>query len=196
MGSERSHRRSRPRRDDRRGHAGRDPVRPEGDRGVPREGGRERRRIRVCSSPRRTSPSPMGTSRRSRASRSRCERGEIVTLIGANGAGKTTTLGRSPASSSAQVARSLRGQRIDGEPRARDRRARGSATRPKAATSSRGSPCARTSSWARSRAEDQDGRRPTSSACTSCSRSSSSARSRRPGRSPAASSRCSRSAGR
>ena len=31
-------------------------------------------------------------SRRSRASRSRCEQGEIVTLIGANGAGKSTTL--------------------------------------------------------------------------------------------------------
>ena len=97
--------------EDRRGPARRDPARPARHRGLPRQGrpsraARRRRRERAGS---RARHGPRGRRARgaggqrpprllrqhrraSRASRSPCTPGEIVSLIGSNGAGKSTTL--------------------------------------------------------------------------------------------------------
>ena len=79
--------------------------------------------------------------------------GEIVTLIGANGAGKTTTLRAISASCPPRAARSAttaQPTRSTADAQARARGPRCSC--PRAAASSRTSPCGRTSSWAPTRA--------------------------------------------
>ena len=89
-----------------------------------------------------------GRSRSSTASTSTCPTGSVVAVLGPNGAGKTTLLsviaGLHPATSGQRRAGRPPGER---RPSRRPRRAPGCASSPRAAASSRTSPCARTCAW-------------------------------------------------
>ena len=140
--------RARLRQEDRRGPAGGRAEGSEGDRGVSRRRSlaqprRARTGVRSRSSTSRRPPneaergtrdssmparvrgsrSPTAASRRSRASTSRVDKGELVCLIGANGAGKTTTLKGDlrPACRSRPATMRYDGANVTGRPRVRAR---------------------------------------------------------------------------
>ena len=116
---------------------------PEGDRGLPR-------RRRVMLRPRRTSTSTTAASRRSTGSRCTSRRARSSRSSARNGAGKTTTL---RTISGLLAPRRRARSRFEGQRHRRRARRHGSSRwasprRPRAAASSRTSPCSRTSRWA------------------------------------------------
>ena len=188
---------ARSRRGHRRGQPGRGPGEPQGHRGLPGPR-RGRRPDRWHCSSSTTSTPTTARSTPCAASRSTVDEGEIVTLIGSNGAGKSTTLRTISGQLHAAPGRrsGSRGKRIDQRRRPRDRRAGRLPVARGPALFSRMSVHENLEMGAFSRKRQGAPSAPTSSASTGCSRGSRSARARRPARCPAASSRCSRSAGR
>ena len=179
------------------GSPGRGPRQPAGHRGVP---GPRRGRGGLtdgrCSSSTTSTPTT-ARSTPCAASASTVDEGEIVTLIGSNGAGKSTTLRTiSGLLRPRQGEIRLRGERIDGTPAARDRRA---GRLPVA----RGPPGLRPHDGPREprdgRLRAQGPRRPRGrvrARLRAVPAAQGARERRRPARCPAASSRCSRSAGR
>ena len=186
--------RPRPRREDRRGHAGRGPPQPDAssrptwspsDVTPPRPAAAAERpaalsdRASTARRPTRARCSSWTTSTRTTATSTRSsgismtvERGEIVTLIGANGAGKTTTLKTiSRAAPPAPGTVSFEGRDISkiAGPRARPGRDRPGARRPPDLLPDDGP---REPPDGRVHPRSQARSSPTSSACSRCSRGS------------------------
>ena len=109
----RPHHRARPRRGAGRGRPRGDPARPQGHRGLPREG---RRPTNEGAARRRGHARLLRHYRGRQGPSLRGRRGEIVCLIGANGAGKTTTLRTLSGLSGPRGAIFYEGRRIDGLP--------------------------------------------------------------------------------
>ena len=139
----RSRHRARLRREDRRGHAGRGAERRARDRGLPGAAARRERRDEPGDERRRSSAledvhTYYGAIHAIKGISIEVHEGEIVTLIGANGAGKSTTLRSINGLNHPRQGKIVfQGERHHERAAARDRRAAGSRSRPRAASSSR-----------------------------------------------------------